>query len=222
MAHLSQDPALLQAFHNGEDIHTATASMMFDVPFPEVNSDHRRIAKVLNYGVIYGLSAYGISQQTEFGPEEGTRFIESYFSKYPGIRGYLEDVKEKARARGYVETALGRRRYMPELNASNRVLRMSGERMAVNMPIQGTAADIMKLAMIRVHRRMREQQMCSRMLLQVHDEMLLEVPDDEMESIKALVHEEMPSALQEISWAPEFAVPLTVNVKTGSNWGDME
>ena len=222
LAHLSEDPALLEAFHNGEDIHTATASMMFDVPFSEVNSDHRRIAKVLNYGVIYGLSAYGISQQTEFGPEEGTRFIESYFSKYPGIRGYLDRIKEQARACGYVETALGRRRYMPELNASNRALRMSGERMAINMPIQGTAADIMKLAMLRVARRMEEEKLRSRLLLQVHDELMFEAPDDEIGPLRELVLQEMPAALQEMPSALEFAVPLNVEVKIGSNWGDME
>ncbi len=222
LAHLSEDPVLLEAFRNGEDIHTATAAMMFEVPFPEVNSDHRRIAKVLNFGVIYGLSAYGISQQTEFGPEEGTRFIESYFSKYPGIRGYLDGIKEQARARGYVETALGRRRYMPEIMATNRVVRQGAERMAINMPIQGTAADIMKLAMIRVARRMEEEKLRSRLLLQVHDELMFEAPHDEIEPLRELVLQEMPSALREMPSAPEFAVPLTVEVKTGSNWGDMK
>ena len=222
LAHLSEDPVLLEAFRNGEDIHTATAAMMFDVPSGEVNSDHRRIAKVLNFGVIYGLSAYGISQQTEFGPDEGTRFIESYFTKYPGIRGYLDRVKEDARATGYVKTALGRRRYMPEIMATNRVVRLSAERMAINMPIQGTAADIMKLAMIRVARRMEEEKLRSRLLLQVHDELMFETPDDEIEPLRELVLEEMPSALKEMPSAPEFLVPLTVEVKTGSNWGDME
>ena len=222
LAHLSEDPVLLEAFCNGEDIHTATAAMMFDVPSGEVNSDHRRIAKVLNFGVIYGLSAYGISQQTEFGSDEGTRFIESYFTKYPGIRGYLDRVKEDARATGYVKTALGRRRYMPEIMATNRVLRLSAERMAINMPIQGTAADIMKLAMIRVARRMEEEKLRSRLLLQVHDELMFETPDDEVEPLRELLLEEMPSALKEMPSAPEFLVPLTVEVKTGSNWGDME
>ena len=222
LAHLSEDPVLLEAFGNGEDIHTATAAMMFDVPSGEVNSDHRRIAKVLNFGVIYGLSAYGISQQTEFGPDEGTRFIESYFTKYPGIRGYLDRVKEDARATGYVKTALGRRRYMPEIMATNRVVRLGAERMAINMPIQGTAADIMKLAMIRVARRMEEEKLRSRLLLQVHDELMFETPDDEIEPLRELVLEEMPSALKEMPSAPEFLVPLTVEVKTGNNWGDME
>ena len=215
LAHLSEDPALLEAFRNGEDIHTSTASQMFDVPVGEVNSDHRRIAKVLNFGVIYGLSAYGIAQQTEFGPEEGTRFIESYFSKYPSIRGYLDGVKEQARARGYVETVLRRRRSMPEIMATNRAVRMQAERMAINMPIQGTAADIMKLAMIRVARRMEEQKLRANLLLQVHDELMFEAPDDEIEPLRELVMQEMPGAM-------ELSVPLTVEVKTGSNWGDME
>ena len=222
LAHLSEDPALLQAFRNGEDIHTATASQMFDVPFADVNSDHRRIAKVLNFGVIYGLSAYGISQQTGFNPEEGTRFIESYFSKYPGIKGYLEGVKEKARTRGYVETVSKRRRYLPELNASNYVVRQGAERMAINMPIQGTAADIMKVAMIRVHREMKDKGLKARLILQVHDELMFEAPPDEIEPLRNLVQKEMPLAFEVLPSAREFTVPLNVEVKIGSNWGDME
>ena len=139
LAHLSRDPGLVEAFRRGEDIHSTTASMMFDVPLQEVNADHRRIAKVLNFGVIYGLSPYGISQQTGFNLDEGSHFIESYFSKYPGIKGYLEEVKAQARQVGYVETVLGRRRYLPEVNAPNHIVRQAAERMAVNMPIQGTA-----------------------------------------------------------------------------------
>ena len=215
LAHLSQDSSLLEAFSSGEDIHSATASMMFDVPLNQVKGDHRRIAKVLNFGVIYGLSPYGISQQTEFNPEEGGRFIESYFSKYPGIRGYLEGVKEQARERGYVETVLGRRRYLPEITASNYVVRQAAERMAINMPVQGTAADVMKLAMLRVDQRMREEGLRARLLLQVHDELMFEAPASEMAPLRQLVEDEMPSAL-------ELAVPLTVEVKTGPNWGDME
>ena len=134
----------------------------------------------------------------------------------------MEDIKEHTRTQGYAETVLGRRRYMPEINATNRVVRQAAERMAVNMPIQGTAADIMKLALIRVARRMKEEKMRSRLLLQVHDEMLLEAPEDEIEPLRELVLQEMPAALQEMPSAPEFAVPLTVEVKTGGNWGDMK
>ena len=215
LAHLSKDAALLEAFNRGEDIHSATASMMFDVPLEGVTSDHRRIAKVLNFGVIYGLSAYGISQQTEFSPEEGQKFIDSYFSKYQGIREYLEGVKRQVRETGYVETVLGRRRYVPEINASNFIVRQAAERMAVNMPIQGTAADAMKLAMIRVYRRMEKEALKARMLLQVHDELVFEVPVEEVDVLKDVVYQEMPEALK-------LAVPLMVDVKTGYTWGDLE
>ena len=219
LAHLSQDEALIEAFLKGEDIHTATASMMFEVPMDEVTSDHRRIAKVLNFGVIYGLSAFGISQQTEFSPDEGRKFIQTYFDKYPGIQGYLDGVKERVKALGYVETLLGHRRYIPEVQATNHVVRQAGERMAINMPVQGTAADIMKLAMIRVHRRLEDSHLQARMLLQVHDELVFETSEDQLENLTVIVHEEMPSALEGYA---EMTVPLKVDTKAGHTWGDME
>ena len=218
LAHLSQDEALIEAFLKGEDIHTATASMMFEVPMEEVTADHRRIAKVLNFGVIYGLSAFGISQQTEFSPDEGRKFIQTYFDKYPGIQGYLDGVKERVKALGYVETLLGHRRYIPEVHATNHVVRQAGQRMAINMPVQGTAADIMKLAMIRVHRRMENSGLQARMLLQVHDELVFETAEDQLESLKDIVYEEMPNALDGYA---EMSVPLKVDTKVGSTWGDM-
>ena len=214
LAHLSGDQWLLEAFHKGEDIHSSTASLMYDVPTDQVTADMRRIAKVLNFGVIYGLSAYGISQQTEFSPEEGQRFIETYFSKYPGIQSYIESIKEQVRDMGYVATVLGRRRYIPDVNASNYNVRQAAERAAVNMPIQGGAADIMKLAMIRVHRRMEESGLRARMILQVHDELVFEVPIQEVEALREIVNQEMPSAL-------ELAVPLNVDMKMGHTWGDL-
>jgi DNA polymerase-1 len=219
LAHMSQDPGLLDAFRRGEDIHSATASLMFDVPLNDVNSDQRRIAKVLNFGVIYGLSAHGISQQTEFSREEGAGFIEAYFNKYPGISGYLEDVKAKTRQNQSVETLLGRRRLVPEINASNFNVRGGAERMAINMPIQGTAADIMKLAMIRVQRRLDQGDLQAKMLLQVHDELVFEAPRDELEGLKELVYDEMPSALDQYL---NLDVTLKVDVKWGDTWGDME
>ena len=176
LAHLSQDPELLEAFRRGEDIHAATASLMNDVPINEVTADQRRVAKVLNFGVIYGLSAHGISQQTEYSREDGAKFIETYFSKYPRIAGYLEEVKAKTRQTQYVETLCGRRRFVPDVNSSNFNVRGAAERMAINMPIQGTAADIMKLAMIRVHDRLQRENLRAKMLLQVHDELVFEVP----------------------------------------------
>ena len=215
LAHLSQDAALLEAFNRGEDIHSATGALMYDVPIETVTSDMRRISKVLNFGVIYGLSPFGISQQTEFSPDEGQKFIDNYFSKYPGIRDYLDSVKQQAREDGYVSTPLGRRRYIPEIHASNFNVRQGAERAAVNMPIQGGAADIMKLAMIRVHKKLNESGLRTRLLLQVHDELMFEAPMDEVDAATDL-------ALEEMSNAMDMSVPLKVDVKTGHNWGDLE
>ncbi len=215
LAHLSKDPALVEAFQRGEDVHSATASLMYDVPLAQTTSDMRRIAKVLNFGVIYGLSAYGIAQQTEFSPDEGQKFIDNYFATYPGVKLYIEAVKDQARVDGFVETILNRRRYVPDINVSNHNVRQAAERMAVNMPIQGTAADIMKLAMIRIHNRMLESSLNARMLLQVHDELLFEVPVEETQALEQLVYHEM-------SHARELIVPLGVDVKSGYNWGEME
>ncbi|MCI0792955.1 MAG: DNA polymerase I, partial [Chloroflexi bacterium] len=215
LAHLSQDPGLLEAFRRGEDIHASTASLMFDVAINDVTADMRRVAKVLNFGVIYGLSPHGIAQQTGFSREEGTKFIETYFNKYPGISEYIESVKAQARETQYVETMMRRRRYLPEINASNFNVRGAAERMAINMPIQGTAADIMKLAMIRVQNRLEKEQLRTKMLLQVHDELVFEMPQEEMDALKELVFDEMPAAM-------ELDVTLKVDAKWGYNWGDME
>ena len=215
LAHISQDPGLLEAFQRGEDIHASTASLMFDVPVNAVDAEQRRIAKVLNFGVIYGLSAHGISQQTGFNREEGAAFIEAYFNKYPGINTYLEEVKTGARAKQYVETLLGRRRYLPDINSPNFNVRGGAERMAINMPIQGTAADIMKLAMIRVQKRLDDEGLRTKMLLQVHDELVFETPKEEMDALKDLVFDEMPAAMN-------LDVTLKVDAKWGPTWGDME
>ena len=215
LAHISQDTGLLDAFQRGEDIHASTASLMFDVPVNEVDAEQRRIAKVLNFGVIYGLSAHGISQQTGFSREEGTEFITAYFNKYPGINEYLEKVKTEARASQYVETLLGRRRYLPDINSPNFNVRGGAERMAINMPIQGTAADIMKLAMIRVQNRLDDEGLRTKMLLQVHDELVFETPKEEMDALKDLVFDEMPAAM-------DLDVTLKVDAKWGPTWGDME
>ena len=215
LAHMSQDSELLDAFRRGEDIHSSTASLMFEVPLNEVDSDMRRIAKVLNFGVIYGLSAHGIHQQTGFSRDQGKEFIDTYFAKYPGISEYLERVKAQARADQYVETLMGRRRYLPEINSSNFNTRGGAERMAINMPIQGTAADIMKLAMVRVQRRLDAEEMRTKMLLQVHDELVFETPQEEMDALKDLVFDEMPAAM-------DMDVTLKVDAKWADNWGDME
>ena len=215
LAHLSQDQALLEAFHQDLDIHTATAAEVFDVGLDAVNADQRRLAKVLNFGVIYGLSAFGIAQQTELTVEEGSQFIERYFSRYPGISRYIEETKRQAREQGYVETLMGRRRHLPDINAGNPNHRQAAEREAVNTPVQGTAAEVMKLAMVEVHRRMEEAWLESRMLLQVHDELIFETPPEEVEPLKALVLEAMPQAM-------DLAVPLKVAFKLGATWGDLE
>ena len=215
LAHLSRDPALLEAFHNNEDIHSATASSVYGVPVDQVVPDMRRIAKIMNFGVIYGLSAFGIRQQTGLSPEEGSTFIEAYFGKYPGIREYIDSTKLQVQKTGYVETLLGRRRYIPEVHSSNRHVKSAGERMAINMPIQGTAADILKIAMVRIQRRMDELKLESMMVIQVHDELIFEAPQTELEQMKAVVLELMPSAM-------DLAVPLTVELKVGETWGDME
>ena len=215
LAHLSQDADLLDAFRKGEDIHSSTASLMFEVPINQVTADMRRIAKILNFGVIYGLSAHGISQQTEFNREEGARFIENYFAKYPGINEYIENVKATTRETQYAETVMGRRRYLPDINSSNFNVRGAAERMAINMPVQGTAADIMKLAMVRVQNRLERENFRTKMLLQVHDELVFEVPQDEMDGLKELVFDEMSAAL-------DLQVTLKVDAKWGETWGDME
>ena len=215
LAHLSQDPGLLSTFHQDEDIHTATAGQLFGVNSSQVTPDMRRIAKTVNFGVIYGMTDYGLEQATELSREEATSFITSYFEKYPRVKQYLESTKEQAREIGYVQTFLGRRRSIPEINSSNRQVREAAERMAINMPVQGTSADIIKVAMINLHQEMGKRRLRSKMLLQVHDELVFEVPEEELEEMSQLVSKIMSTALK-------LSVPLKVDIKTGNNWGEME
>ncbi len=215
LAHFSKDPALLGAFHRGEDIHSSTSSLVYDVSIDDVTDDMRRFAKILNFGVLYGLTAYGISRQTDLNPERGQRFIDLYFERYPGIQGYVRKTIQSCKEKGYVETALGRRRYLDDINTRNYHRRLAAERAAINMPIQGTAADIIKIAMIRIMGRMDELGMRSKMILQVHDELIFEVPKDELEQMRAVVEELMPASL-------ELEVPLIVELKTGDTWGDLD
>ncbi len=215
LAHLSQDPGLLSAFHQDEDIHAATAAQLFGVDASQVTPDMRRLAKTVNFGVIYGMSEYGLEQATELSREEAAQFIAAYFEKYPGVKQYLESTKQQARETGYVQTILGRRRFIPEINSSNRQVREAAERMAINMPVQGTSADIIKVAMINLYREMEKQRLKSKMLLQVHDELVFEVPEGELKTMQALASEVMSTALK-------LGVPLKVDTKTGANWGEME
>ena len=214
LAHLSQDPALLAAFERGEDIHASTASLIYGVPLADVTRDMRRLAKVMNFGVAYGLSAFGISQQTEMTREEGAAFIESYFGTYPTVKAYLDDVVERAKADGYAETLLGRRRAIPELRAPQYPARQAGERIALNTPVQGTSADVINEAMIAVQRRLDADGFRSRMLLQVHDELLFEAPADEEAALTSMLRDLMPNAVA-------LSVPLRIDVKTGPNWAAM-
>ncbi len=215
LAHLSQDKSLLTAFHRDEDIHAATAAQVFGVEPSQVTPDMRRVAKTVNFGVIYGMSDYGLEQATELSREEAAQFITAYFEKYPGVKQYLESTKEQAREVGYVQTLLGRRRFIPEINSSNRQVREAAERMAINMPVQGTSADIIKVAMINLDREIAQRQLKSKMLLQVHDELIFEVPEAELEEMRQMVPEIMSTAL-------ELSVPLKVDIKAGTNWGEME
>ena len=214
LAHLSQDSGLLDAFHRGEDIHSATSSLVYGIPLESVTPDMRRIAKVLNFGVIYGLSPHGIARQTDLTQKEGKEFIDIYFSKYPGILNYLDTVKSKCQSSGYIETLLGRRRYLPEINSRNFHHRSQAERAAINMPIQGTAADIIKVAMINIDEQLTKLEMKSKMILQVHDELIFEVPKTELKEMESLVGELMPSAVT-------LEVPLEIEMKTGSDWGNL-
>ncbi|MBM3174053.1 MAG: DNA polymerase I, partial [Chloroflexi bacterium] len=174
LAHISQDEELVATFKRDEDVHTATASRVFNVPPDKVTSAMRRVAKTVNFGVIYGMSDYGLEQATDFSREEAAQFIASYFQKYPRVKDYIETTKAQAREQGYVQTVMGRRRYIPELNSPNRQVKEAAERMAINMPVQGTSADIIKIAMVRLHRQMQSRGLNSKMLLQVHDELVFE------------------------------------------------
>jgi len=215
LAHLSGDRDLVQAFKDDEDIHAATASKVYGVEQREVTPDMRRNAKVVNFGVVYGMSDYGLEQATDFTRTEASQFIQAYFNQYPGVRAWLDKTKEAARREGYVTTLLGRRRYMADINSTNRQVREAAERMAINAPVQGTSADIIKVAMLRIHEEMRRNNMKSAMLLQIHDELLFEVPPDEFDSLCHIVRDLMPTAV-------EMAVPLKVDLKAGPNWAHME
>jgi DNA polymerase-1 len=211
MAHLSDDEALLEAFSSGEDLHTTVAARVFGVPATAVDPEMRRRIKAMSYGLAYGLSAYGLSMQLRIPTDEARGLMDEYFARFGGVRDYLREVVEQARATGYTETILGRRRYLPDLTSDNRQRREMAERMALNAPIQGSAADIIKVAMLGVHRALVDRGLASRMLLQVHDELVLEVAPGEREVVEALVCEQMGSAYP-------LRAPLDVSVGAGVNW----
>ena len=216
LAHYSRDPLLVEAYRRGDDIHTLTASQVFGVPPLMVTSDHRRQAKVVNFGIVYGLSAFGLSQQLGIEPGEAKQFIANYFEKYAGVRKFIDRTLEDARREMKVRTLFGRVRPIPDINSKNVNQRGFAERTAVNTPLQGTAADLIKIAMIRIDAELRERGLKSRMTLQVHDELVFEVPENEVELLQPLVREHMEQV------HPALAVPLQVDMGVGANWRDLD
>jgi len=213
LAHMAEDPALCEAFLKDEDVHTRTASEVFGVPPAEVTEQMRRAAKAVNFGIAYGLSPHGLSTRLDIPTEEARSVIERYFARYAGIKKYLDDTLAFAHQKGYVETLFGRRRYMPDLASRNRNVAQAAERAAINMPIQGTAADLIKMAMLKVDAELRARHPRAAMLLQVHDELLLEAPEAEAEEVAALARRLM-------SQVAVLRVPLKVEVGTGRSWAD--
>ncbi len=211
VAHLSGDENMLEAFRKGEDIHRATASKVFGVPLDKVTPGQRAKAKAVNFGIIYGVSAHGLSQQTGLSRTEAKRLIDAYFQTYPRLKAFIQELIEKAREKGYVETIMGRRRYLPDIHSRNAVVRGAAERIAINAPIQGSAADIIKKAMVQVDRRMKEEKMAVPMLLQVHDELVFEAPVKDLEKAEQIIRSEMENAVQ-------LSIPLVVDIHHGDNW----
>lgn len=213
IAALSQEPNMMESFKNNEDIHRATAARVFNVSLDEVTREQRSHAKTVNFGIIYGVSAFGLSNQTNLSRSESKELIDTYYSTYPKLKAYIQEQIEFAREYGYVQTVSGRRRYLKDIHSQNAVVRGGAERNAVNAPIQGSAADIIKIAMIRIHNRLQTEKLQTKMLLQVHDELVFDVPKTELEQVKPIIKEEMENAFQ-------LAVPLEVEIGEGHNWLD--
>jgi DNA polymerase-1 len=213
LAHMAQDEGLVRAFSEAADVHARTAAEVFQVNETEVTSEMRRAAKMVNYGIAYGLSPHGLSTRLKIPADEAKSIIDRYFARFPGIAKYIDDTVEKAKKSGYVESLFGRRRYMPDISSRNRSIASAAERAAINMPIQATAADLVKRAMLEASRVLKERALRSRMLLQVHDELLFEVPVDEVELVAPLIRDVM-------SKAATLAVPLVVDVGHGPSWAD--
>jgi len=213
MAHLSGDEGLLNAFHHGEDVHRATAAEVFGMPLAEVSNDQRRNAKAINFGLIYGMSAFGLAKQLGIGRNEAQGYVDMYFARYPGVKQYMENIRAQAAQNGYVETFFGRRLMVRDINAKNPSLRQAAERAAINAPMQGTAADIIKRAMIAVEAALLREKLDARLIMQVHDELVLEVADAQVDAVSAVLREQMEGAAQ-------LAVPLLVEVGVGKNWDE--
>ena len=211
MAHVSGDEGLTEAFRNGEDIHATTAVKIFGVDQSDVTRDMRRKAKEVNFGIMYGIGPFGLANRLDISQTEAREIIAKYFERFPKVNHYIQETKAKARRDGFVSTLLGRRRYFPDINSRNNNIRSNAERQAINMPIQGTAADMIKLAMIKIHSRLRDEVIRTKMLLQVHDELVFEVAENEVQRAKKLIVEMMQTALP-------LAVPVVVDVGVGKNW----
>jgi len=211
LAHISGDENLISAFNEHSDIHTKTASEVFNTPMEEVTPLLRGRAKAVNFGIVYGISDFSLSKDLKISRKEAKQYMDAYFERYPKVKNYMEDIVVTAKKHGYVTTLLNRRRYIPEANASNMIVRASGERLAMNAPIQGTAADIIKLAMVNVQKELYKRNMKSTLILQVHDELILNVYNDELEEVKELVKKEMEEVL-------DLSVKLEVDINIGETW----
>ena len=211
LAHLSQDDNLINAYKNNQDIHRLTASQVFHIPFDEVSSLQRSNAKAVNFGIVYGISAFSLSQDLNISKKEAEKYIDNYFEKYPSVKIYLDNCIRLAKQRGYAVTMFNRKRPIPEINSSNFMQRSFGERVAMNSPIQGSAADIIKIAMIRVYKKIKKLNLKTKLILQVHEELLIETHNDEIDVVKELLKNEMINAA-------ELYVPLETDVKIGNNW----
>ena len=215
LAHLSGDENLIDAFKKEQDIHTRTASEIFGVPLEAVSRTQRGQAKAINFGLIYGKQAFSLGKELGISRNEAQNYIDRYFARYPKVQDYMENVKKQAKEDGYVTSIWGRRRYIPEMNSRNGILVQAGERMALNTPIQGSAADIIKLAMIRVYNRLNAEQLEAELILQVHDELIIDTPKNEQEQVERLIKEEMEGAAQ-------LSVPITVDVNSGVSWYELK
>ena len=213
MAHLSQDKGLLDAFSRGEDVHKATAAEVFDVSVDDVSADQRRKAKAINFGLIYGMSAFGLAKQINVERYEAQDYIDRYFERYPGVLDYMGRTRQQAHQDGYVETIFGRRLYLPDINARNKMLQQAAERTAINAPMQGTAADIIKKAMLNVDAWLADSSVDATMIMQVHDELIVEVATEQTETVAEILVEKMMSAVS-------LDVPLLVEAGIGNNWDE--
>jgi DNA polymerase-1 len=211
MAHLSEDPALIRAFQDGLDVHRATAAEIFNVGVDQVTGEQRRYAKVINFGLIYGMSAFGLARNLGIDNTAAKNYIQTYFARYPGVRRYMDDTRDKAKAQGYVETVFGRRLYLPEINSPNGPRRAGAERAAINAPMQGTAADLIKMSMLKVQEALDANQNGVLMIMQVHDELVFELPEDQVGWVRDVV----PALMAGVA---DLRVPLLAEVGVGNNW----